>query len=463
MKSYDLIELAGRNLRESVLRNGLTTAGIAVGVASLVAMLSLGIGLQALADRNLNRSGIFDTVAVFSKRDFLSFDSSERQQQKTMSNENARALDETTRAEMARLPGVTEVYPEMRFQTEVVYEGHSQFSTVAGLPMSAKQSDAFDDVQGKFFSGPEAEEAVIHEDFAKRISPNASPLGKQIVLRYAERAPLNADKGRADKGNADKEATGAASGENSADDGGFSVIRKERTLTIVGIVKQEPYGGWRNFARGRVFIPNAVAEKLNVLQPSALRDAVAASGKPSYSSLLVRVAKPGEAQGVQEAIKKMGFTTWSALDATKGLRRFFVVLDLFLGIFGSLAVAVASLGIINTLVMAILERRREIGIMKAIGASDADVKTLFFAEAGVMGFAGGALGVALGWVIGRVINFGTNYYLARQDLPAENLWLVPWWLVAAAIGFAVLVSLVSGLYPAARAAKLDPVQALRYE
>src|SRR5438477_8755436 len=59
MKNYDLIELAGRNLRESVLRNGLTTAGIAVGVASLVAMLSLGIGLQALADRNLNRSGIF--------------------------------------------------------------------------------------------------------------------------------------------------------------------------------------------------------------------------------------------------------------------------------------------------------------------------------------------------------------------------------------------------------------------
>ena len=451
MKAYDLMELAGRNLRESVLRNGLTTAGIAVGVASLVAMLSLGIGLQAWADRNLNRSGIFDTVAVFSKRDFLSFDSSERQQQKTMSNENARALDETTRAEMARLPHVLEVYPEMRFQTEVIYEGHSQFSSVAGLPMSAKQSEAFDDVQGKFFSGPDAEEAVIHEDFAKRISPNASPLGKQIVLRYAERAPLNVNAG---------EESGEKSGEDA---GGFSVVRKERTLTIVGIVKQEPYGGWRNFARGRVFIPNAVAEKLNVLQPSALRDAVTASAKPTYISLLVRVAKPGDAQGVQEAIKQMGFTTWSALDATKGMRKLFIVLDTFLAVFGSLAVVVASLGIINTLVMAILERRREIGIMKAIGASDRDVKTLFFAEAGVMGLAGGALGVALGWVIGRVINFGTNYYLSRQGLPPENLWLVPWWLVVLAIGFAILVSLVSGLYPAARAAKLDPVQALRYE
>src|SRR5574340_711073 len=90
----------------------------------------------------------------------------------------------------------------------------------------------------------------------------------------------------------------------------------------------------------------------------------------------------------------MGFTTWSALDATKGLQRFFVVLDLFLGIFGSLALAVATLGIVNTLVMAILERRREIGVLKALGAADSDVQQLFFVEAGVMGFFGGILGVA---------------------------------------------------------------------
>jgi ABC-type antimicrobial peptide transport system permease subunit len=80
-----------------------------------------------------------------------------------------------------------------------------------------------------------------------------------------------------------------------------------------------------------------------------------------------------------------------------------------------------------------------------------------------MGFFGGAVGVTLGWVIGRVINFGTNIYLSQQSLPAEDIWSVPWWLVGGAVGFAILVSLVSGLYPAARAARLDPVQALRYE
>ena len=135
----------------------------------------------------------------------------------------------------------------------------------------------------------------------------------------------------------------------------------------------------------------------------------------------------------------------------------------FSGIFGSLALAVASLGIINTLVMAILERRREIGIMKALGASDMDVKKLFFSKPGAMGIVGGVLGVAMGWTIGKVINAATNIYLHRQNLPSETFWSVPWWLVLGALLFSLLVSLFSGLYPAARAAKLDPVKALRYE
>lgn len=101
--------------------------------------------------------------------------------------------------------------------------------------------------------------------------------------------------------------------------------------------------------------------------------------------------------------------------------------------------------------------------MKAIGAADSDIRTLFFAEAGVMGLLGGMAGVLFGWAIGRIINGGTNLYLSRQQMPTETFWSVPWWLVGFAIGFSVLVSLISGMYPASRAAKLDPVQALRYE
>ena len=80
-----------------------------------------------------------------------------------------------------------------------------------------------------------------------------------------------------------------------------------------------------------------------------------------------------------------------------------------------------------------------------------------------MGFIGGIAGVILGWLIGRGLTLATNIYLKRQDLPGVEISSVPWWLVLSAISFAVIVSLVAGLYPASRAAKLDPVQALRYE
>src|SRR3989454_8777154 len=136
--------------------------------------------------------------------------------------------------------------------------------------------------------------------------------------------------------------------------------------------------------------------------------------KPGYGSLTVRVKNPRDITNVENAIKQMGFSAFSLLDATRNLRLVFTVFDLLLGIFGSLALAVASLGIINTLVMAILERRREIGILKALGAADRDVSQLFFAEAGAMGVTGGILGIAIGWLIGRAITLGTNIYRSEE-------------------------------------------------
>ncbi len=101
--------------------------------------------------------------------------------------------------------------------------------------------------------------------------------------------------------------------------------------------------------------------------------------------------------------------------------------------------------------------------MKALGASDGDVKRIFFFEAGTMGLLGGALGTGLGWTIGRVINFATNVYLQRQDIRPENFWVIPPWLIGLALGFSVFVSLFAGLYPASRAARLNPVEALRHD
>jgi len=455
MKASDVVELAARNLRESVLRNSLTTVGIAVGVASLVAMLSLGIGLQQLANRRLTRSGLFNTIYVMPR------DMERGPGRRNQPNTPARPLDDAAIADIGRVAHVAEVNPEMRFMAEARYGDKSRFIMVAALPPSARDREAFDGMTGKFFSGPDAEEVILESDFAKELAPDPKALvGKEIVLQYAERG------GSQQKGSA---APPSNSGDESNTVGeliasGFSVNRREKALRVVGITEHEPGAGFGAMARGRVFVPTALATRMNVMLGSDLREMVRTSYRGrAYMALAVRVDKPSQVEPAEDAIKNMGFSTFSLLDATRSLRRFFTILDMFLGIFGSLALAVALLGIVNTLVMAILERRREIGIMKAIGAGDGDIKALFFAEAGVMGFLGGLVGVSLGWAIGRAINAGTNIYLKRMDMTPETFWSVPWWLVAAALAFAVVVSLGSGIYPASRAAKLDPVQALRYE
>jgi putative ABC transport system permease protein len=251
---------------------------------------------------------------------------------------------------------------------------------------------------------------------------------------------------------------------------GFSIVPTEKQFTIVGIVVTgDPGVGPGGLGGSGAYIPLKVAETLAPVQGSDLRevmDEASASGSAGgvrYASLTLRTDGPGAVASAEAAIKSMGFSTFSLLDVTRNLRLLFAILDMLLGIFGSLALAVASLGIVNTLVMAILERRREIGVLKALGASNRDVRRLFFLEAGVMGLAGGTFGVGMGWAIGRAIHIGTTIYLKRQGVPSEDIWSVPWWLALGAIAFAVLVSLAAGIVPASRAANLDPVEALRYE
>ena len=131
---------------------------------------------------------------------------------------------------------------------------------------------------------------------------------------------------------------------------------------------------------------------------------------------------------------------------------------------GGLALFVAALGVTNTMIMAVYERTREIGILKAIGASRWDVLRLFIVEAALIGFLGGVLGLALGTLLGRGVDWAAHWYLESEGVRGiGSLSVVPWWLALGALSFGTLVGLAAGVYPASRAARLDPVAALRYE
>jgi putative ABC transport system permease protein len=466
MKLGDLTELAARNLREAVLRNSLTTLGISVGVASLVALLSLGVGLQQLVDRSVARAGLFDTISVRSRQSspFGQPGGGRRNPRDAADAAPPRPLDDAARKEIAALPNVLEVNPEIRFTAEARREPISQLAMVAGMASSSESSGTLDGLNGHFFSGPDAEEAILQGDLAKRLldagQAPASLLGQEITLRFAQRQALPPPSQQAPT-DAPNQAVGP-----DEEAMGFSIVPSEKKFLVVGVTPASDSGsGQVGFNNAGIYLPLAIAEKLQVVQQGDLRDVSrsSASAGVRYAALNIRAASPTAVAQIESSVIHMGFAAFSLIDVTRNLRTFFAIFDMFLGIFGSLALAVASLGIINTLVMAILERRREIGVLKALGAADRDVRQLFFAEAGVMGLVGGVFGVLLGWAIGRAIQLATMIYLKRQGMNPPNIWSVPWWLVLGAIAFAVVVSLASGIYPASRAARLDPVEALRYE
>jgi putative ABC transport system permease protein len=182
-----------------------------------------------------------------------------------------------------------------------------------------------------------------------------------------------------------------------------------------------------------------------------------------YSAVTIKATSIKHIDSIKEQMKAKGLQTFAPVDQLSEIKTAFIFLDMFLLAVAMIGITVASLGIINTMVMSILERYREIGIMKAIGASDRDIKKIFFFESGMIGFLGGIFGLALGWLVSMVINEVANYFIAKQGAPHVQLFSFPLWLCLGVIAFSIFISLAAGLYPALRAAKVDPVVALRHD
>ncbi len=190
--------------------------------------------------------------------------------------------------------------------------------------------------------------------------------------------------------------------------------------------------------------------------------------KDGYPEALVRVDDVSNVLTVADQIKALGYQYFTMQSFVQGVNSFYIILQVMFGAMGAIAMLVAAIGIANTMAMAILERTREIGLMKAVGATNRDVLSVFLGEAAGIGFLGGLGGVVLGWSAGQLINVVALAYLAGQAVqqgrpPPTVAVFTPAWLPIFALLFATLIGLFSGLYPALRAANLIPVNALKYE
>jgi putative ABC transport system permease protein len=234
-------------------------------------------------------------------------------------------------------------------------------------------------------------------------------------------------------------------------------------FTIGGILKRPSTFSDDKFDGG-VLVPLKAAERIPRLGFSSVWDLLRDDGRAGqYTSIYVRVRTPSDIEAARDSIEAMGLNVFSISDELKEIRRAFMIVDSVLGAIGTIALLVAALGIANTMVMSILERTREIGVMKAIGASDSEVRLIFFVEAATIGLFGAFFGLILGWLVTRVANLVVNVHLLPEGEQAVNLFYFPVWLIAGAIGFSLIISLIAGLYPAARAARVDPVTALRHD
>jgi putative ABC transport system permease protein len=183
---------------------------------------------------------------------------------------------------------------------------------------------------------------------------------------------------------------------------------------------------------------------------------------------LVKVDSADHVVSITDQINALGYQAWTNAAYVQGINSFYLVIQVIFGGVGAIALLVAAIGIANTMTMAILERTREIGLMKAVGATNRDVLSVFLGEAAGIGFLGGLGGVLLGWSLGQILNVLAVAYLAGQNAaqglpPPEAAVITPTWLPIFALAFATLVGIISGLYPALRAATLVPVIALKYE
>jgi putative ABC transport system permease protein len=183
----------------------------------------------------------------------------------------------------------------------------------------------------------------------------------------------------------------------------------------------------------------------------------------NFNALKVKVATSEQMAAVKAELMKMGYTTSSIGETINQIDKIFRYAQVVLFIFGIVALVVASIGMFNTLTISLLERTKEIGIMKALGAKDKSIYTIFLTESTIIAFFGGLVGIFSAFVLGYGLNIFVTILAQRAGGEAVAIFQPPTLFILLIFTFSLLVGLGTGLYPARRAARLNPLDALRYE
>ncbi len=421
LRIRDIVRSAFRNLGRRPVRNILTAGGVLIGIITLVAMVSFGVGVQLEVQRNFETLGLEN---IFVSPQFDETDEFEPfAQPKPLT-----PLTPDVASRIRALAGVKSVQPTLELPS-----GLDVSMAVNGEVFPVRLLQGTGQMQ---FGPPGATDMAAGSDFTEALTS-----GAVLVSGLAD--------------------TLLAEGESYQDLLGQSIdleLRLPRGETdsfptrIIGI---------RN-GFGSRSIDIGLDERADIKswwfgQPDILET-------EGYDRLVVEADDIDTVPQLIEIIESLDLQTQSLGSMLDVANQVLSLLQVLLGSVGGLALLVAALGVANTMMMAIYERTREIGVLKALGASSAEIRWLFTSEAGLIGLGGGAIGLLLGTLLGQLVDWIAHRYLINEGVTGVGqLSVVPLWLALGSMVFATVIGIIAGLYPAARAARLDPVTALRHE
>ena len=422
----DLTRTALDNLSRRPVRNILTAAGVLIGIITLVAMVSFGVGVQNEVNRNFEALGL-ENVFVSP-----SFPENENPFDPFGLSQPDQPLTPELAAQFEAMPEVQSVTPMLNLP------GNIEISlSYEDISLPVRLTGGFED------NGPGGPDFLTPPEMLAGI-----PLGEGDTQGLVMKDGL-----------ADQLLEGTSFGYQ--DMVGQTVIltvrlprgeTKEFTTTISGVRE----------ARGSRSVDLGIVERTEIKawwfgRPDTLQT-------DGYDMLIVRATDESSVPLILETAQSMNLEAQSLATILELANRVLAILLALLGSVGALALLVATLGVANTMMMAIYERTREIGILKAVGATNQEVRRLFTADAVLLGLIGGVVGVILGTLLGRLVDWAGHQYLASEGVTGiGQMSIVPPWLAIGALVFAGFIGVLGGIYPATRAARLDPVEALRHE
>ncbi|MBR6253264.1 MAG: ABC transporter permease [Clostridia bacterium] len=427
MRLVDFTAMGFKNLWRRKLRTILTMVGVAIGAFSIVIMMSLGLALRESYTKQLEEWGSLTLIRI-------NANSWDYDEEKGIGLSKTAKLDDTTVTKIKNLDYVRAVTPILNIEGRLKCGQYQGYIDIHGIDPDTVQYFGLPDIEsGEMISNSNPNAVLLNHDIYF-YNPRRGYSGKQPEIDLMnDRLKITFD--------------------DTYDE---NVIPKYQDLKVCGVmVEANSEMGYNAYA------PIETVKRWWKEQQKSKKGAEKVKAL-TYSTILVSVEDTSHVEEVQKAIKEIGFNSTSRADELSNVTDMSNTLQMALGGIGAISLLVSAIGIANTMIMSIYERTKEIGVMKVLGCVVTDIRKLFLFEAGIIGFLGGILGLALSYGISYLLNTYAVELGGQLGISnGSDISTIPLWLSAGAIVFSVFVGMISGLYPAIKATKIKAIEAMR--